>query len=74
VYYYLLNNIELLQHGFVGVGLQHISKDYMTQVKIELPPIERQREIVDYCEKNDELIHRLEGEIENNQRLAARYV
>ena len=50
VYYYLLINIEILQKGFVGVGLQHISKEYITNIKIPIPTLERQEEIVKYLD------------------------
>ncbi len=50
IYYYLLINIEILQKGFVGVGLQHISKEYITNIKIPIPSLERQQEIVKYLD------------------------
>jgi type I restriction-modification system DNA methylase subunit len=50
VYYYLLINIELLQNGFIGVGLQHISKQYVTNIKIPIPSLERQQQIVSYLD------------------------
>jgi len=50
IYYYLLINIEILQRGFVGVGLQHISKEYSSNIKIPIPSLERQQEIVNYLD------------------------
>ena len=50
VYYYLSINIEVLQKGFVGVGLQHISKEYISNIKIPIPSLERQQEIVKYLD------------------------
>jgi type I restriction-modification system DNA methylase subunit len=50
IYYYLLINIEVLQKGFIGVGLQHISKEYVSNTKITIPSIERQREAVEYLD------------------------
>ena len=50
IYYYLSINIEVLQKGFVGVGLQHISKEYISNVKIPIPSLERQQEIVKYLD------------------------
>ena len=35
---------------------------------------ERQKEIVEYCEYNDILIKQLEKEIENNKRLAQKFI
>ena len=50
IYYYLSINIEVLQKGFVGVGLQHISKEYISNIKIPIPSLERQQEIVKYLD------------------------
>lgn len=50
IYYYLLHNIEILQNGFVGVGIQHISKEYLSGIKIPIPPIDRQQKIVKYLD------------------------
>jgi len=50
MYYYLSINIEVLQKGFVGVGLQHISKEYISNIKIPIPSLERQQEIVKYLD------------------------
>jgi len=74
VYYYLSNNIEVLQKGFVGVGLQHISKKYIRNIKIPIPSLDRQKEIVEYCGNNDTLIKQLEKEIENNKRQAKQFI
>ena len=50
IYYYISINIEVLQKGFVGVGLQHISKEYSSNIKIPIPSLERQKEIVKYLD------------------------
>jgi type I restriction enzyme S subunit len=50
VYYYLSINIEVLQKGFIGVGLQHISKEYISKIKIPIPSLECQQEIVKYLD------------------------
>ena len=50
VYYYLSINIEVLQKGFVGVGLQHISKEYISNIKIPIPSLERQKDVVKYLD------------------------
>jgi type I restriction-modification system DNA methylase subunit/restriction endonuclease S subunit len=74
IYYYLTINIEVLQKGFIGVGLQHISKEYISNIKIPFPLLERQKEIVAYCEYNDTLIKQLENEIENNKKHAQKFI
>jgi type I restriction-modification system DNA methylase subunit/restriction endonuclease S subunit len=50
IYYYLLTNIDILQKGFVGVGLQHISKEFVANVDIPMPSLEHQQEIVRYLD------------------------
>jgi hypothetical protein len=74
VYYYLLSNIEVLQKGFVGVGIQHISKAYIGDVKIPMPSLERQKEIVDYLDSVEEKNRQLEQQIEENKKQAALFI
>ena len=50
IYYYLSLNIEILQNGFMGVGLQHISKEYINNIKIPIPSLEKQQSIVAYLD------------------------
>ena len=70
IYYYLYHNINLFEDGFIGANQKKISKEYISNIKIPIPPLERQQEIVEYCEYNDTLIKQLEKEIENNKRQA----
>ena len=70
IYYYLKININLLQDGFNGAVIKHISKEYLSNVKILIPSIEIQNKIVEYLEFNDELIKTLENENEINKNNA----
>jgi type I restriction enzyme S subunit len=45
VYYYLLGNINILEEGFKGAGLKHISKSYINEINIPLPSIDKQKQI-----------------------------
>ena len=54
-YLYLLGNIHILENGFKGAGLKHISKKYLENVEIPLPPIEIQKKIVASLDKAQEL-------------------
>lgn len=45
VYHYLAGNIHILEEGFKGAGLKHISKGYISNIKIPLPPLETQKHI-----------------------------
>ncbi len=67
LYYYLKNeqlNIQKLAKYSTNLG--HIDMNKFKEFKIPIPSIERQKEIVKYCEYNDMLIQKLEKEIENN--------
>lgn len=46
LYHCLKNKVEILKAGFRGAGLKHLSKEYLKAIKIPLPPIEVQKEIV----------------------------
>jgi type I restriction-modification system DNA methylase subunit/restriction endonuclease S subunit len=50
IYYYLSINIKVLQDGFIGVGLQHISKEYLQNIKIPIPSLECQKDKVKYLD------------------------
>ena len=45
IYYYLSGNIHVLENGFKGAGLKHISKSYISDIKIPLPPLDQQKKI-----------------------------
>ena len=71
LYYYLQNeqlNIQKLAKYSTNLG--HIDMNKFKELKIPIPSLERQQEIVEYCEYNDTLIKQLEKEIENNKRQA----
>ena len=50
VYYFLLGNLHLLAAGFKGCGLQHISKDFILDIGIDLPEKSIQDKIVTVCD------------------------
>jgi type I restriction enzyme S subunit len=64
VYYYLFGNIYLLERGFKGAGLKHISKRYIENLDIPILPIETQNKIVAILDKASSLIKRREENIE----------
>jgi type I restriction enzyme S subunit len=45
IYYFLSGNIHILENGFKGAGLKHISKGYISDIKIPLPPLDQQKKI-----------------------------
>ncbi|WP_100613618.1 restriction endonuclease subunit S [Confluentibacter citreus] len=55
VFYYLSGNIHLLEEGFKGAGLKHISKDYLSNLKIPLPPLDTQKKIAAILDEAEKL-------------------
>jgi len=73
LYYYLtINDFSKLGSGILGNG--SLNKKSLAQIKIPVPSLERQKEIVEYCEYNDTLIKQLETEIENNKKQAQQFI
>ena len=69
IYYYLHNNIDIIQNGFKGTTLKNVSKSYITDIEIPIPSPEMQSSIVQQCEHIDSIIitlsldnERLEGD------------
>jgi len=50
-YYYLYNNLEIMGELYTGIGLKNISKEDLEQLKIPIPSLEIQQEIVEECEQ-----------------------
>jgi len=74
IYYYLFHNIELLQKYYKGANQKSIVEEDLFMIKIPIPSLERQQEIVEYCEYNETLIKQLEKEIENNKKQAQQFI
>ena len=69
---FIKNDIMDLAHYTTGLGC--IKKGDIESLKIPIPSLERQQEIVEYCEYNDILIKQLEKEIENNKKQAHQFI
>ena len=74
IYYLFCNNKNYLTSLYQGTAQKVISKTNLKLIKIQIPILERQKEIVAYCESNDELIKQLEMEIENNNKQAQQFL
>ena len=69
--YYLLKTWQYKIYNLqTGAAQQHVYSKDLQNIKIPIPSLERQKEIVEYCEYNDTLIQQLEKEIENNKKQA----
>jgi type I restriction-modification system DNA methylase subunit/restriction endonuclease S subunit len=69
---FIKNDIMDLAHYTIGLGC--IKKGDIEGLKIVIPSLECQKEIVEYCEFNDTLIKQLEKEIENNKKKAQQFI
>ena len=69
IYYYLNNNIDIIENGFKGSTIKHISKSYVENIKIPIPSLEKQKEIVEQCDFYITLINNMERMIEMNKVL-----
>lgn len=56
IFLYLSGNMEILERGFKGAGLKHISKQYILDIEIPLPPLDKQRKIAAVLDKVSALI------------------
>ena len=74
LWYYLDNNKEQVFKCGRGTAQKAIDIDEFKSIKIPVPSLERQKEIVEYCEYNDTLIKQLEKEIENNKKQAQQFI
>lgn len=55
IYYYLSGNISILENGFKGAGLRHISKGYINNIDIPEISLEDQKRIVKILDRADDL-------------------
>ncbi len=75
LYYYLKlilqEKIYKLQTGTAQPG---VNKEQIAKLKIQIPPLEKQKEIIEYCEFNDKLIEQVEKSIEMNKLMAKNFM
>ena len=74
IYYYLLHNIPELEKYYKGCNQKSIVEDDLFKIKIPIPPLSQQEEIVKYLESNDDLIKQLEKKISNNKEQAKQFL
>lgn len=69
IYNYLKANIEILENGFKGAGLKHISKDYILAIEIDLPSEVIQLEFLQKNRIIDDLIEAKQTQLRLNDDL-----
>ncbi|GAB6157891.1 hypothetical protein JCM39194_10910 [Desulfotomaculum varum] len=70
VYYFLFGNISILEEGFKGSGLKHISKSYLNSIQIPIPPLDIQRKIINALDQVLLLIEKRKEQIVVLDKLA----
>lgn len=56
VFYFLKTNITILERGFKGVAIRHISKTYLENIEIYIPSLDEQNRIVTILDKVEAII------------------
>ena len=65
--YYLLYNQTNIYNCARGTAQKNLEMDVFKTLQIHIPSMERQQEIVQYCQHNDSIIAQLEKEMEYNK-------
>lgn len=75
VYLYLSGNIQILESGFKGAGLKHISRQYILDISIPLPGANEQRKIAAVLDKVSDLIAKRRQQLDKlDEMVKARFV
>lgn len=53
MYLYFYSNMNVLEEGFRGVGIKNISKEYINDISILVPSIEKQDKLIDMFNQSD---------------------
>lgn len=64
IYYYLFGNIHILERGFKGAGLKHISKKYIQNIDIPAYDLDTQNKIVAILDKASALVQKRQRTID----------
>lgn len=51
-YYYIFHNLDMMKQLYTGVAIKNISKTNIENIKIPIPSLERQQEVVKYLDFN----------------------
>lgn len=63
VYYYLESHMYILENGFKGVGLKHISKEYILSISIPEVDFCQQESLIASARKIDEIIYARQNQL-----------
>lgn len=74
IYYYLGRNIHLLQNGFSGSTIKHLSKDFVKELEIPIPSLEVQNVIVEQLDIINENNATCQKQIDEFKKIMKYYV
>jgi type I restriction-modification system DNA methylase subunit/restriction endonuclease S subunit len=74
MFYYLQTIQPELLSIAKGTAQLGINQENFYKLKIPIPSLEKQKEIIAYCDYNSNIIKQLENEIENNKELAQQFI
>ena len=74
IYYYLKNNIKILENGYMGSNHKNISKDYVQKIEIPVPSIEVQQKIVEQLDVIYSNIKTCKEQIEESKKIMKYYI
>jgi type I restriction enzyme S subunit len=74
LYYFLKISQDKIYKTQSGAAQPHVYSKDLQNLKIPIPSLEQQKEIVMYCEYNETLIKQLGKEIKNNKQLAQQFI
>ena len=75
LYYYLQSQKnKIMDMAKYTIGLGCIKKTDLEKIKIPIPPINKQNEIVEYCDNNKQIIIELLNNLNNNNKLAIQFI
>ena len=67
IYYYLENNIEKLEKGYVGANHKNMSKSFMEKFKIPIPSQEIQQQCIALFEEKEKFIQSIDEKINSEK-------
>ena len=68
IYYYLYNNLDILQNSYIGYTIPYITKNTILSIKIPIPSIEKQQSIIEACDNITNSINLLYNDIKNKKQ------
>ena len=75
LYYYLQSQKnKIMDMAKYTIGLGCIKKTDLEKLKIPVPSLNIQKEIVDYCKNNEKIIKQLETEIDENKKISQLFI